>query len=48
MATCAMPAGVSEEWIKAGRYELVVAGERIAAQVWLEPMYDPGMVHPKG
>jgi sarcosine dehydrogenase len=39
--------GVSEEWIKAGRYELVVAGERIAAQVWLEPMYDPGMVRPK-
>jgi sarcosine dehydrogenase len=39
--------GVSEAWIKAGRYELVVAGERIAAQVWLEPMYDPGMVRPK-
>jgi len=39
--------GVSEEWIKAGRYELVVAGERTAAQVWLEPMYDPGMVRPK-
>jgi 4-methylaminobutanoate oxidase (formaldehyde-forming) len=39
--------GVTEDWIKTGRYELLVAGERMPAQVWLEPMYDPGMMHPK-
>jgi sarcosine dehydrogenase len=32
--------GVTEDWIKAGRYELLVAGERAPAEVWLEPMYD--------
>ena len=40
--------GVSEEWIRAGRYELVVASERISAQVWLEPMHDPAMLRVKG
>ncbi len=33
--------GVDEAWIKAGSYELVVAGQRVPARVWLEPMYDP-------
>jgi sarcosine dehydrogenase len=40
--------GVTEDWIKAGRYELLVAGERTPAEVWLEPMYDARMMHPKG
>ena len=35
------PAGVSDEWIKTGRYELVVAQQRIAADVHLTPLYDP-------
>ena len=39
--------GVSEDWIGAGRYKLVVAGEAVPARVWLEPMYDPAMAHPK-
>jgi heterotetrameric sarcosine oxidase gamma subunit len=32
---------VSAEWIAAGRYELEVAGERLAARVSLRPFYDP-------
>jgi glycine cleavage system T protein len=32
---------VSAEWIAAGRYELEVAAERIAARVSLRPFYDP-------
>jgi sarcosine dehydrogenase len=40
--------GVTEDWIKAGRYELLVAGKRAPAEVWLEPMYDTRMMHPKG
>ena len=33
--------GVSEDWIAAGNYELVVAGERIPARVHLAPLHDP-------
>jgi sarcosine dehydrogenase len=33
--------GVTDEWIKSGRYELVVAGEAVAASLTLEPLYDP-------
>jgi 4-methylaminobutanoate oxidase (formaldehyde-forming) len=33
--------GVSEDWIAAGAYELVVAGERIPARVHLAPLHDP-------
>jgi sarcosine dehydrogenase len=32
--------GVSEEWAKSGRYELVVAQERRACRISLEPLYD--------
>ena len=39
--------GVDEAWIGAGRYELVVAGARVPAQVWLDPMYDPAMARVK-
>jgi glycine cleavage system T protein len=36
------PAGVCErDWVLAGRYEIEVAGERIAATVSLDPFYDP-------
>ncbi len=34
--------GVSEDWIAAGRYELVVANEVLPAEVSLAPFYDPG------
>ncbi|MBV9315964.1 MAG: GcvT family protein, partial [Gammaproteobacteria bacterium] len=38
----ARPAGpVTAEWINAGRYEVEVADERIAARVSLRPFYDP-------
>jgi 4-methylaminobutanoate oxidase (formaldehyde-forming) len=40
--------GVDDEWIGAGSYELVVAGDRVPARVWLEPMYDPGGDRVKG
>jgi glycine cleavage system aminomethyltransferase T len=35
-------AAVTAEWIHAGRYEVEVADERIAARVSLRPFYDPG------
>jgi len=33
--------GITDEWIRSGRYELVVAGETVAASLTLEPLYDP-------
>jgi sarcosine dehydrogenase len=39
--------GVDERWISKGTYELIVAGERVPAQVWMEPMYDPELVRVK-
>jgi sarcosine dehydrogenase len=33
--------GVSEDYVRSGKYELVVAQERVKAQVHLEPLYDP-------
>jgi glycine cleavage system aminomethyltransferase T/glycine/D-amino acid oxidase-like deaminating enzyme len=35
--------GVSADWLRAGRYELEVAGDRHPAEPHLEPLYDPGM-----
>ena len=35
------PAGVSAEWVRAGRYAIVIAGERYAARAHLRPPYDP-------
>ncbi|MBV8876906.1 MAG: hypothetical protein JO158_04300 [Gammaproteobacteria bacterium] len=32
---------MTAEWINAGRYEVEVADERIAARVSLRPFYDP-------
>ena len=34
-------APVTSEWVDAGRYEVEVADERIAARVSLRPFYDP-------
>ena len=34
-------AGVGEDYLKSGRYELVVANERVAAELHLAPLYDP-------
>ncbi len=33
--------GVSEDWLRTGRYELVVAGETVPAEIGLAPFYDP-------
>jgi sarcosine dehydrogenase len=33
--------GVDEAFVRSGRYELEVASERVAANVHLEPLYDP-------
>ncbi|NNF80811.1 MAG: FAD-dependent oxidoreductase, partial [Rhizobiales bacterium] len=33
--------GVTEDYVKAGSYELVVAQEKVSARVHLEPLYDP-------
>ncbi len=33
--------GVTEDYVRAGSYELVVAQEKVAARVHLEPLYDP-------
>lgn len=35
--------GLDDAWLKAGRYELVVAMEKVAADIHLDPLYDPGM-----
>jgi len=35
------PDGVDAEFVKAGRYEIEVAGTRFAATASLRPMYDP-------
>jgi 4-methylaminobutanoate oxidase (formaldehyde-forming) len=35
------PAGVDAAYVLSGRYELEVAGERVLAEVFLEPPYDP-------
>ena len=35
------PAGVDRDHVLGGRYELEVAGERVPAEVFLEPAYDP-------
>jgi 4-methylaminobutanoate oxidase (formaldehyde-forming) len=35
------PAGVDRDRVLAGRYELEVAGERVQAEVFLDPPYDP-------
>lgn len=33
--------GISADYLRAGTYELVVANERVAASLTLEPLYDP-------
>jgi 4-methylaminobutanoate oxidase (formaldehyde-forming) len=37
------PEGVPTDWLKAGRYELEVAAERVPAQIHLDALYDPSM-----
>jgi sarcosine dehydrogenase len=39
--------GVSEAGVLSGRYELEVATERVPAEVFLKPPYDPGMLRIK-
>ena len=35
--------GVSDEFLKSGRYELVVAAEKTPAMLHFGPMFDPAM-----
>ncbi|GLS17170.1 FAD-dependent oxidoreductase [Labrys miyagiensis] len=37
------PAGVDRDYVLSGSYELEVATERVKAEVFLEPLYDPRM-----
>ena len=41
------PDGITDDWLKAGRYELVVAGETVAATLTLDPLYDPASARVK-
>jgi heterotetrameric sarcosine oxidase gamma subunit len=38
---------ISAAWLKAGRWEVEIAGTRYPAEVWLRPLYDPDMVRIK-
>jgi 4-methylaminobutanoate oxidase (formaldehyde-forming) len=42
------PYGLDRAYVEAGSYELEVATQRIPANVFLEPLFDPGMVRVKG
>jgi 4-methylaminobutanoate oxidase (formaldehyde-forming) len=42
------PAGVNEDWLRAGGYALVVAGDEYPATLHLEPLYDTGNTRVKG
>jgi 4-methylaminobutanoate oxidase (formaldehyde-forming) len=42
------PAGVAEDFVLSGRYELDVAQRRVPCQVSLKPLYDPQMLRIKG
>ena len=35
------PAGIQDEWIMSGKYEINVAGKLFPIQIHLEPIYDP-------
>ena len=41
------PDGVTDDWLRSGRYELVVAGETVPATLTLEPLYDPASARVK-
>ena len=41
------PDGITDDWLKAGRYELVVAGETVAATLTFDPLYDPASARVK-
>ena len=40
-------AGVTPDYLKSGRYELEVAGDRVPARLELAPLYDPAMTRVK-
>ena len=42
------PAGVNEDWLRAGGYALVAAGDEYPATLHLEPLYDTGNTRVKG
>jgi 4-methylaminobutanoate oxidase (formaldehyde-forming) len=35
------PDGLTRDWVLAGAYELEVGGERVSAELSLQPLYDP-------
>jgi sarcosine dehydrogenase len=41
------PDGVTEDYVLSGAYELEVATERVPADAFLKPPYDPGMARVK-
>jgi sarcosine dehydrogenase len=41
------PDGVTEDWARAGKYELVVAGEPVVATLSFTPLYDPASARVK-
>jgi 4-methylaminobutanoate oxidase (formaldehyde-forming) len=40
--------GVDRDYVLSGTYELEVATERVPCDVFMEPLYDPGMERVKG
>ena len=41
------PDGVDRDYLQSGSYELEVAGERLACNIQLRPLYDPKMLKMK-
>jgi sarcosine dehydrogenase len=39
--------GITADWARSGRYELMVAGEAVAANLTLDPLYDPASIRVK-
>jgi 4-methylaminobutanoate oxidase (formaldehyde-forming) len=35
------PAGIEDDWILSGKYEINVAGKLFPIKIHLEPVYDP-------
>jgi glycine cleavage system aminomethyltransferase T len=41
------PAGIQEDWIRSGSYEINVAGKRYPINIHLKPPYDPQHARPR-
>jgi 4-methylaminobutanoate oxidase (formaldehyde-forming) len=47
MGYLSRPAGIADDWILSGRYEILVEGKRVPAKVHLKSPYDPKNARPK-